>query len=70
MRPVADLTRRRLGDGLPLDPSATVAEFTAHVTHRRDMFFAAQISTPPAGDGRFPAAGPGRTTGTTRRAAA
>lgn len=44
MRPVADLTRRRLGDRLPLDPSATVAEFTAHVTHRRDMFFAAQIS--------------------------
>src|ERR687889_2371890 len=44
MRPVADLTRRRLGDALPLDPSATVAEFTAHVTHRRDMFFAAQIS--------------------------
>jgi ubiquinone biosynthesis protein len=44
MRPVADLTRRRLGEGLPLDPSATVAEFTAHVTHRRDMYFAAQIS--------------------------
>src|SRR5918995_1958755 len=44
MRPVADLTRRRLGDGLPLAPSATVAEFTARVTHRRDMFFAAQIS--------------------------
>src|SRR5215212_9337888 len=44
MRPVADLTRRRLGDGLPLDPSATVAEFTAHVNQRRDMFFAAQIS--------------------------
>ncbi|HET7272065.1 MAG TPA: AarF/UbiB family protein [Rubrobacter sp.] len=44
MRPVADLTRRRLGDQLPLDPSATVAEFTAHVTHRRDMFFAAQTS--------------------------
>src|SRR5918994_1433973 len=44
MRPVADLTRRRLGDRLPLDPSVTVAEFTAHVTHRRDMFFAAQIS--------------------------
>src|SRR5215210_339924 len=44
MRPVADLTRRRLGDRLPLDPSAIVAEFTAHVTHRRDMFFAAQIS--------------------------
>jgi len=44
MRPVADLTRRRLGDGLPLDPSATVAEYTAHVTQRRDMYFAAQIS--------------------------
>ena len=44
MRPVADLTRRRLGDGLPLDPSAAVAEFTAHVSQRRDMFFAAQIS--------------------------
>jgi ubiquinone biosynthesis protein len=44
MRPVADLTRRRLGDRLPLDPSATVAEFNAHVTHRRDMYFAAQIS--------------------------
>jgi ubiquinone biosynthesis protein len=44
MRPVADLTRRRLGDGLPLDPSATVAEFTAHVAHRRDMYFAAQNS--------------------------
>lgn len=44
MRPVADLTRRRLGDRLPLDPSATVAEFAAHVNHRRDMYFAAQIS--------------------------
>jgi ubiquinone biosynthesis protein len=44
MRPVADLTRRRLGDRLPLDPSAIVAEFTADVTHRRDMFYAAQIS--------------------------
>src|SRR5918995_2175240 len=44
MRPVADLPRRRLGDGLPLDPSLTVAEFTAQVNHRRDMFFAAQIS--------------------------
>ncbi|MBA2534966.1 MAG: hypothetical protein H0V21_08135, partial [Rubrobacter sp.] len=44
MRPVADLTRRRLGEGLPLDPSATVAEFTAQVTHHRDMYFAAQIS--------------------------
>jgi ubiquinone biosynthesis protein len=29
---------------LPLDPSATVAEFTAYVNHRRDMFFAAQTS--------------------------
>ena len=44
MRPVADLTRRRLGDGLPLDPSATVAEFIVNVTHRRDMYFAAQTS--------------------------
>jgi ubiquinone biosynthesis protein len=44
MRPVADLTRRRLGDGLPLDPSVTVAEFIANVNQRRDMFFAAQIS--------------------------
>jgi ubiquinone biosynthesis protein len=44
MRPVADLTRRRLGDRLPLNPSTTVAEFTAHVTHRRDMFFSAQFS--------------------------
>ena len=44
MRPVADLTRRRLGAGLPLNPSVTVAEFTANVNQRRDMFFAAQIS--------------------------
>jgi len=44
MRPVADLTRRRLGDRLPLDPSAIVAEFTAHVTQRRDMYYSAQIS--------------------------
>ncbi|MBA3617732.1 MAG: AarF/ABC1/UbiB kinase family protein [Rubrobacteraceae bacterium] len=44
MRPVADLTRRRLGDRLPLDPSSIVAEFTAHVTQRRDMFYSAQIS--------------------------
>ena len=44
MRPVADLTRRRLGDRLPLDPSATVAEFAAHAAHRRDMYFSAQIS--------------------------
>src|SRR5215203_1509039 len=44
MRPVADLTRRRLGDRLPVDPSAIVAEFTVHVTHRRDMFASAQIT--------------------------
>ena len=42
MRPVADLTRRRLGDRLPLDPSVTVMEFAAHAAQRRDMFFAAQ----------------------------
>jgi ubiquinone biosynthesis protein len=44
LRPIADLTRRRLGDRLPLDPSATVAEFAAHAAHRRDMFFAAQTA--------------------------
>src|SRR5215212_9043724 len=44
MRPMADLTRRRLGDRLPLDPSATVAEFAAYAAHRRDMFFAAQTA--------------------------
>jgi ubiquinone biosynthesis protein len=44
MRPVADLTRRRLGERLPLDPSEAVAEFASHATHRRDMFFAAQVS--------------------------
>jgi ubiquinone biosynthesis protein len=44
MRPVADLTRRRIGDRLPLDPALSVSEFTAHVNHRRDMFFAARIS--------------------------
>jgi len=43
MRPVADLTRRRLGDRLPLDPSEAVAEFAAHANQRRDMYFAAQI---------------------------
>ncbi len=42
MRPVADVTRRRLGDRLPLDPSVTVMEFAAHAAQRRDMFFAAQ----------------------------
>jgi ubiquinone biosynthesis protein len=44
MRPVADLTRRRLGDRLPLDPTAAVTEFAAFVAHRRDMFFAAQTA--------------------------
>src|SRR5215203_6229095 len=44
MRPVADLTRRRLGERLPLDPRAAVAEFAAHAAHRRDMFFAAQTA--------------------------
>jgi len=44
MRPVADVTRRRIGDRLPLDPALSVAEFTAHVNHRRDMYFAARIS--------------------------
>src|SRR5918997_435788 len=44
MRPVADLTRRRIGGRLPLDPALSVSEFTAHVNHRRDMFFAARIS--------------------------
>jgi ubiquinone biosynthesis protein len=44
MRPVADLTRRRLGARLPLDPSEAVAEFVAHASHRRDMYFAAQTA--------------------------
>ena len=44
MRPVADLTRRRIGAQLPLDPALSVSEFTAHVNHRRDTFFAARIS--------------------------
>src|ERR687893_2843520 len=44
MRPVADLTRRRLGDRLPLDPTEAVAEFTAHANQRRDMYSSAQIS--------------------------
>src|SRR5215211_3216714 len=44
MRPVADLTRRRLRDRLPLDPSETVAEFAAHAAQRRDMFFAARTA--------------------------
>jgi ubiquinone biosynthesis protein len=42
MRPVADVARRRLGERLPLDPNGTVAEFAAHMNHRRDMYSAAQ----------------------------
>ena len=44
MRPVADLTRRRLRDRLPLDPTEAVTEFAAHAAHRRDMFFAARTA--------------------------
>lgn len=48
MRPVAEVVRRRAGNrgvkGLPLDPVAAVGEFTAYVTQRRDMFFAAQTT--------------------------
>jgi ubiquinone biosynthesis protein len=44
MRPVADLTRRRLGDRLPLDPSAIVAQFSAYIARRRDMYYSAQVS--------------------------
>ena len=60
MRPVADLTRRRLGDGLPLDPSATVAEFTAHVYPATRHVLRGPDLPPPEGDGGLPAAGPGR----------
>lgn len=42
MRPVAELTRRRIGDQLPANPSEMVTEFAAHVAQRRDMHFAAQ----------------------------
>lgn len=42
MRPVADLTRRRLGGQLPLDPSEVVADFISQSGHRRDMYFASQ----------------------------
>ncbi len=44
MRPVADLSRRRLGERLPLDPTEAIAEFAANAVHRRDMFFAAQTA--------------------------
>lgn len=42
MRSVADVARRRLGDRLPLDPTEAVAEFSAYMNHRRDMYAAAQ----------------------------
>lgn len=42
MRPVADVARRRLGETLPVNPTEMVAEFSAHVSHRRDMHAAAQ----------------------------
>ena len=48
MRPVADVVRRRAGrrngEGLPLDPVATVVEFVTHVANRRDMYLAAQTA--------------------------
>ena len=42
MRPVADVTRRRIGDRLPANPSEMVAEFATHATQRRDLHFTAQ----------------------------
>ena len=54
MRPVADLTRRRLGERLPLDPTEAVAEFAAHAAHRRDMYFAAQTARRLAQTENFP----------------
>ncbi len=42
MRPVADVTRRRIGDQLPINPSEMVAEFAAQATQRRDLHFVAQ----------------------------
>ncbi|MGB3632576.1 MAG: AarF/UbiB family protein, partial [Rubrobacteraceae bacterium] len=42
MRPVADVTRRRIGDQLPTNPSEMVTEFAAQATQRRDLHFAAQ----------------------------
>ena len=42
MRPVAEVTRRRIGDRLPASPSEMVAEFAAETTQRRDLHFAAQ----------------------------
>ena len=42
MRPVAEVTRRRIGAQLPVNPSEMVAEFAAHATQRRDLHFVAQ----------------------------
>ena len=57
MRPVADLTRRRLGERLPLDPTLSHGRVRGvrvapegHVLRRPDR-------PPPAGDERLPAAG-------------
>lgn len=44
MRPVAEVVRRRLGDRLPLDPVAAVAEFGAQAAQRRDMHFTIQTT--------------------------
>lgn len=42
MRPVAEVTRRRIGDQLPVSPPEMVSEFAAETTQRRDLHFAAQ----------------------------
>ncbi|MEW6636014.1 MAG: AarF/UbiB family protein, partial [Actinomycetota bacterium] len=44
MRPVADLTRRRLGDRLPLDPVELISLFATSAAQRRDAYFAAQTA--------------------------
>lgn len=44
MRPVAEVVRRQLSGSLPFDPTEMVGRFAAHVSHRRDMRFAAQIT--------------------------
>ncbi|MGF1472355.1 MAG: AarF/UbiB family protein [Rubrobacteraceae bacterium] len=42
MRPVAEVTRRRIGDRLPANPSEILSEFAAQAAQRRDLHFAAQ----------------------------
>lgn len=44
MRTVADVVRRRIGEGLPLAPNAAVGAFANGVAQRRDMYFAAQTA--------------------------